>query len=34
MCNEAVWDSLIGAMMIKEAFKPDKFSVPYMLAGR
>jgi hypothetical protein len=33
MCNEAVWDSLIGAMMKKEAFQPDKFSVSYMLAG-
>ena len=33
MCNEAVWDSLIGAMMNKESFNPDKFSVSYMLAG-
>ena len=33
MCNEAVWDSLIGAMLKKEAFEPDKFSVSYMLAG-
>ena len=33
MCNEAVWDSLIGAMLKKEAFQPDKFSVSYMLAG-
>jgi len=33
MCNEAVWDSLIGAMLNKESFEPDKFSVSYMLAG-
>ena len=33
MCNEAVWDALIGAMLKKEAFEPDKFSVSYMLAG-
>jgi hypothetical protein len=33
MCNEAVWDTLIGAMMNKEAFSPDTFSVSYMLAG-
>ncbi len=33
MCNEPVWDALIGAMMKKEAFKPDRFSVSYMLAG-
>jgi len=33
MCNEAVWDALIGAMLNKESFKPDKFSVSYMLAG-
>ena len=33
MCNEAVWDGLIGAMLKKEAFDPDKFSVSYMLAG-
>ena len=33
MCNEAVWDALIGAMMNKESFKADGFSVSYMLAG-
>jgi hypothetical protein len=33
MCNESVWDSLIGAMLNKEGFEPDKFSVSYMLAG-
>ena len=33
MCNEAVWDALIGAMLSKESFEPDTFSVSYMLAG-
>lgn len=33
MCNEAVWDSLINAMLNKESFEPDRFSVSYMLAG-
>ena len=33
MCNEAVWDALIGAMLNKKGFKPNKFSVSYMLAG-
>ena len=33
MCNEAVWDRLIGAMLNKEDFSPDSFSVSYMLAG-
>ncbi len=33
MCNEAVWDALIGAMLNKESFEPNKFSVSYMLAG-
>ncbi len=33
MCNEAVWDELIGAMLNKQDFKPGKFSVSYMLAG-
>ena len=33
MCNEAVWDVLIGAMLNKESFDSDKFSVSYMLAG-
>ena len=33
MCNEAVWDGLIGAMLNKESFAPDAFSVSYMLAG-
>jgi hypothetical protein len=33
MCNEPVWDALIGAMMKKEEFKSDQFSVSYMLAG-
>jgi len=33
MCNDSVWDSLIGTMMNKEGFEPEKFSVSYMLAG-
>jgi hypothetical protein len=33
MCNEAVWDDLIGAMMNKTSFNPTTFSVSYMLAG-
>ena len=33
MCNEAVWDGLIGAMLNKQDFSPDTFSVSYMLAG-
>ena len=33
MCNEAVWDDLIGAMLNKQEFSPDTFSVSYMLAG-
>ena len=33
MCNEAVWDRLIGSMLDKESFAPDTFSVSYMLAG-
>ena len=33
MCNEAVWDALIQAMMNKEDFKADRLSVSYMLAG-
>ncbi len=33
MCNEAVWDDLIGSMLNKKSFAPDKFSVSYMLAG-
>ena len=33
MCNEPVWDALIGAMLNKEKFDSDKFSVSYMLAG-
>ncbi len=33
MCNEPVWDSLIGAMLNKKSFKSNKFSVSYMLAG-
>ena len=33
MCNEAVWDDLIGSMMNKKKFSPNKFSVSYMLAG-
>jgi hypothetical protein len=33
MCNEAVWDGLIGAMLGKKEFSPDRFSVSYMLAG-
>ena len=33
MCNEAVWDALISAMLSKKSFESDKFSVSYMLAG-
>ncbi|MEN8213358.1 MAG: hypothetical protein ABFR19_03260 [Pseudomonadota bacterium] len=33
MCNEEVWDTLVDAMLNKKDFKPDKFSVSYMLAG-
>jgi hypothetical protein len=33
MCNDAVWDALIQAMMAKGSFKADQFSVSYMLAG-
>jgi len=33
MCNEAVWDDLIGSMLNKKAFESNKFSVSYMLAG-
>ena len=33
MCNEAVWDRLIGSMLDKKSFAPDTFSVSYMLAG-
>ena len=33
MCNEAVWDAMIGAMLNKQEFSPDSFSVSYMLAG-
>jgi hypothetical protein len=33
MCNEATWDALIGAMLSKQEFSPDAFSVSYMLAG-
>ncbi len=33
MCNEAIWDDLIGSMLNKKSFKPNKFSVSYMLAG-
>jgi len=33
MCNDAVWDALIQAMMTKQSFKADQFSVSYMLAG-
>jgi hypothetical protein len=33
MCNEPVWDELIGAMLSKEPFNPSSFSVSYMLAG-
>jgi len=33
MCNEATWDALIGAMLNKAEFTPDRFSVSYMLAG-
>ena len=33
MCNESTWDELIGAMLNKQEFNPDQFSVSYMLAG-
>ncbi|MEN8130484.1 MAG: hypothetical protein ABFS45_09900 [Pseudomonadota bacterium] len=33
MCNEPVWDALIGAMLNKKSFKSNTFSVSYMLAG-
>jgi hypothetical protein len=33
MCNEPVWNGLIEAMLNKKSFKPDKFSVSYILAG-
>ncbi len=33
MCNEAVWDALISAMLNKESFESNEFSVSYMLAG-
>jgi hypothetical protein len=33
MCNEAVWDALIEAMMNKKDFSANKFSISYMLAG-
>ncbi len=33
MCNEAVWDELLGAMLNKTDFNPGSFSVSYMLAG-
>jgi len=33
MCNEMVWDELIGAMLNKKEFSSDRFSVSYMLAG-
>lgn len=33
MCNEPVWDALIDAMLNKQSFTPDRFSVSYMLAG-
>jgi len=33
MCNEPVWDALIGAMLNEASFTSDRFSVSYMLAG-
>ena len=33
MCNEKTWDDLISPMLNKKEFKPDAFSVSYMLAG-
>ena len=33
MCNEPIWDELIGAMLNKQEFVADRFSVSYMLAG-
>jgi hypothetical protein len=33
MCNEPIWDELIGAMASKKPFEAKTFSVSYMLAG-
>lgn len=33
MCNEPQWDALISALMSKEPFDAEAFSVSYMLAG-
>ena len=33
MCNEETWDALTSAVLNKQDFKPDAFSVSYMLAG-
>jgi hypothetical protein len=33
MCNQPQWDALLGALMKKEPFDPEVFSVSYMLAG-
>ena len=33
MCNESTWDALIGAMLNKQEYTPEQFSVSYMLAG-
>ena len=33
MCNDAVWDALMHAVMKKEDVKVDRISVSYMLAG-
>ncbi len=33
MCNQAQWDTLVGALMKKETPEVNEFSVSYMLAG-
>jgi len=33
MCNQPQWDALLSALMKKEPFDAEEFSVSYMLAG-
>jgi len=33
MCNQPQWDALLSALMAKEPFDAEAFSVSYMLAG-
>ena len=33
MCNQAQWDTLLGAYMAKEPVDVEQFSISYMLAG-